>query len=54
MYLSHQLLAMVTANWHFQVFFLAAKINCLSYVLSMQLEIGCTDRFILNVESVCG
>lgn len=34
---------------------LAARIlNCLSYVLSMQLGIGCTDRFILNVESVCG
>ena len=36
-------------------FSLAAKIlNCLSYVLSLQLEIGCTDRFILNMESVCG
>ena len=30
------------------------SLDCLSYVLSMQLGIGCTDRFILNVESVCG
>lgn len=36
-------------------FSLAAKIlDCLSCVLAIELEIGCKDMFILNVEGIYG
>lgn len=44
----------VSSDWHLQVFPLHPKFLTVSYVPSIQLEIGCTDVFILNMESICG